>query len=1112
MFDSSHAPQHSADTAHTAAHTQHVTQPPPAQQQHDEGLAVLSERQQQAEAPAVASTEESGDGSESMEYTELLPASSIRTLPPATRCPPPSPSADMELTALLYTLPALVTAATRAARRSSVNGNHADSDGSSQSEPAAAAMQSAAASGEQRCELYHWLTPHTAPHMSPLRASVAASSVTDAQAVDVAGSGTSTGWQSACVEDESSMELTELFNAIAGCSSSDSSSSGQLVPLACHDEADGADMEMTAILSKWSERSLMIALSPFTARSVASSCNISSYVCSPSPPLSGAENGRLSHRLTRSPTSQCSRTSEGGRRLSSRLSLTWRGDEHRPQQELFSSPSSSPLRPSSVSLSPSVRPLLGPSSAPLPRQSVATASRASVGCGAVGERTAVLTARWLQMMDEQQQHVQQPQHATSSHALQSVRTEQRDELDEGEAEDEELLCPRRLSVASSVAVGDCTADIAAMLEAVLMDGQPTEQAMQTYYQHTNERREQQRQKQMSERSVGGDKDEADTACYTDGQPLSNHSLLSTDLSSSVNPVKLRPSTPLPAHSSHAAAGSPLSPRYPVIVPATAPLTNLASVRLSLPSLSAVQPPSAAECAAPVSVGWFLDSAFDLLGVSSMDDSNLHAKLRKRDSSFQPAALQPLDESDETTAVDGGPDSESLLAAIHRSVLAGEELDELQSACLQLMDVNAQLRDESAERHSALARHTAATAATESAVGRGSLHRFLSDIARFAAADTARPVPSPALCRAVSSHYNLCVQHARLSWLKWQSALSGSTVSRTDVACRQLDADCEMAAEVEAMQARLEKVRQTALHDPAVDSSRQASLAAHRRYTDGQQRLVELVAQTASQQRLESDMAVSVHERAVALQEAALTVQQQRTDTQQRKQVRSLLSALAAVSQCRITAATPSHVDIASQAAPYLILRCTRSEADSSGGKQYQLTRLAGSEQQRHEGLHSLHAGLLQALQSSVDDLLSRDGRQVSLSAVPLLVRRCCALVHRAVQWQQSIDAVSRQYGSRLVVSFVASPAASSEWSISVRCQSSSRQHQLVCRLTASLTVEPRRIGSVMRYELRAISLKPSPQLESVQRQVSEWMSSGRVDGYGQLQCIVGKLFNMLSVL
>ena len=874
----------------------------------------------------------------------------------------------------------------------------------------------------------------------------------------------------------------------------------------------------------------------------------------------------------------------GGRRLSHRLSFTAGLEEYRQQQQqqlMAASPASAPASPSvrrfSVSSSSTVAPMASLLSLPTSRLSLSdkttdttttttrctttttTTQRASVGCSVVGERTAVLSARWLQMMDEQ------PQQSTQSHPVNTrkllesdgphvaesregqqreTRAEEGKEEEEGEertedgeeeveqAEDGDSLDQRRMSVASSLAIGDCTADIAAMLEAVLMDGQSTDEAMHTYFKQSNERRELQRQQRLMEHTEEDDGvGDSDSRVSADEQPV-----LAT------SPVQLSPSTSLPAHSSPASTWSPSSPHRPVAASSAAVSAAGHSSPLSVSPSSL--PPSLVESSDTVSgLSSFLDSAFHSLGVSSMDDSNLHAKLRKRDSSFQPTALSEdnctgtgeREESEEeqqgrggvgaaAAAAAGGNNTDSLLAAIVRSVLAGEEADELQSACLQLMDVNSQLRDESAERHTALAQLHTATAVTEAEGSRSALHRFLSDIAQSAAANTARPPPSPLLCRAVSSHYNQCVQYARLSWLQWQCALSGSSVSRLDVSCRQVEADIDMAGEMAAMQSRMSQVRQAALHSTAINRSRQAALATHRRYMDVQLQLASLAEQTATQQWLEGGMAVELRDRAVELQSAARSVEHQLSDGQQRRRARSVLSALTAAGHCHIASATQSQLDISLQAAPFITLRCARideTEREPSGASDgshhcadyyYQLTRLSNEKPQHEADSSHLSACLLHALQIAVDGALSTDGVHVPLSSVAVLVRRCSAFVHRAIQWQGSIDAVSKQYGPRLVVSLVTPSSANSDFSLSVRCLSSCRQHQLICKMTVSLTVEPRQLNSVVACAIRAVSLTPSFDLDRVKQQFWEWMHSSRVAGYGQLQSIVGKLFNLLSVL
>ena len=1105
------------------------------------------------------------DDSESMELTELVTtaAATVTAASATAQCAPTSPSVDMELTALLHTLPALVTAASRAARRASISSgatSNSDNNGStdgrgsnsfaarashsvtaseqqelrphrlplgqhddrSTAATATAAAEMSATANEECCDLIDWLTPPVA--------------LTAVEEVVVDSSGgideqqQQKQQQQHCLlaaDDDSNMEMTELLNAHSG-GANDGSHSNPPHPASgvYGEDDDTADMEMTAILSKWSERSHGTALSPFAGHSLqrqsdaGSSCRISN---SPSPALS-----RLSHRLTRSPAPHSTaERSEGGRRLSlsSRLSVTLSAEANtqqtRQQGMLSSASSSAPAFPLSTRLSVLAGPRL-----PL----TGSASRVSAGIGNVGEQTAVLSARWLQMMDdEQQQHAQhasrtartqqQPtQRPTPDDSGDEWEADQRQQRDEGETEDDddvrdkreqterfdgdELMYRRRVSSASSVAVGDCTADIASMLEAVLMDGQSAEEAMHAYQQQTNDRRERrQRQQQQptDDDTVGSETVEA--ADDTREAETESH-----------QPAVLEPST------DSAAALSPVR-RYPFLVSGVAgPRSPVWSSSVSLSpsgsaSLSAAEESSAGPAAASPAAS-FLDSAFHLLGVSSMDDSNLHAKLRKRDSSFQPAAALHDDDCHTATAINHSP----LLSALLGSLVAGEEADELQSLCLQLMDVNAQLRDESADTHSRLAeRHTATVAAvSEADSGRSSLHRFLSAIARSTCgpADTARPAPSPALCRAVSSQYNLCVQSARLSWLRWQSEWSGVWAGQCESSGRQLEADVDMAAEIAAMQTAMQRARQAALQRTTVRDGRQAALNHRRRCTVVQQQLTQLAEQTAAQQRLESAMALSLRDNAIAMQATALRVNQQLSETQQRKQIRMLLSATAEVSQCRLVAATPSHVDIALHGLPFFTLRCERV-CDTRPPVAVEGYRLSRRSNERLNGSSHLllHGSLMQALCCAVDDLLSTEGVHVQLPAVPALLRRCTGLLHRALQWQRSTDAVGSQYGSRLVASFVTpSLHASDQISLSVRCQSPNRQHQLVCTLVLSLAAEPRSVSSISRHDLKVVSLTRSSHLGEARQQFSQWMSSSRVDGYGQLQRVAGKLMEILSTV
>ena len=1109
-------------------HTEH--DPQQQQQQYDE-------QSDRATVTATVLSVDDGDGSdESMELTQLVSSTAASSIQQSAgeslsqRCPSPAPPVDMELTALLHTLPALLTAATRAARRTSSNGSSSSSSSTEHTAGSSGSSSNAGASGRSRSRAEPRRLRGQSP--APLDAFDAGSSLPSS--VDDGGSCDLTDWlappqaaskaggsadmdepQSRDVYGDASMEMTELLStytrdadSIAIGSSGGSDSERRSSAESGEDEAqDGADMEMTAILSKWSERSHQpIAVSPFALRSVRRSSIGTSPLASPSrPPAASAAVARLPPGLLHSsPKHDEPQPARGSlrlcNRLSHRLSMTAAvHDNSSSSQQSAPSPASALASPSQSLSGPRSSLLtVGPS---LPRLSVsaASSSRGSVGVpGMVGEQTAVLSARWLQMMDEQQSQQQQ----------------------------------QRLSSASSMPVGDCTADIAAMLEAVLMDGQSTEEAMRAYQQQSCDRRQRHqpmpRQADDDEDENGDDEDDCETA---DVAALT---------ASTVRIVSAPPqllAEPLPLAESRSSAGSPISllssPSAAVRAsPTAAAWSPLPPHCRDEDSVAASHPPFPPAPVSPtlVSAGGglasFLDSAFHLLGVSSLDDSNLHAKLRKRDSSFQPASTDDgTDEPDNASTEGGTADagkSPSMLEAIVRTVLAGEELDELQSACLQLMDTNAQLRDEAAERHSQLAqRHTAAMDAAQVSVGSSSgssLHRFLAAVARqsIAAESCSVPSPSTALCGAALHHYALSMQSARLSWMQWQTALNAASAGKSDVGCRQLEADVDMAAELATMQATMHHVRQAAMQNERVRDSRQASLVCHRQCVAAQRQLAELADQSLVQLRLVDSLVVSLREEAIALQKAALSVEQQQIDARQGQQVRTNLSASTAVSRCRFVSATSSHVDIALQAAPYVVLRCARldkqvSSAAQSEGGTYQLTRLPGEQRIGGEAFH-LHGLLLQALLFTIDTVLSSEGKHVSLSAAPVVVRRCAAIVHRATQWQQSIDVVSKQYGSRLVVSLLNSPTPSSDFLLSVRCQSPHRNHQLVCRLTLSLDVEPRLATSILKHSLTVVSLEQDDKLDDIKLSLLQWISGGRASGYGQLQRIVSKLFDVLSAL
>ena len=129
-------------TSHTddTSHTNHTTvdsstdipyQPPVTQQQHQQSPEWCEDEAECTSGTSVGGSGMAGEdsASESMDFTELLTSSShclsLSSLQSqsavAAAGPPSSPSVDMELTALLQSLPALVTAASRAARRTSVN-------------------------------------------------------------------------------------------------------------------------------------------------------------------------------------------------------------------------------------------------------------------------------------------------------------------------------------------------------------------------------------------------------------------------------------------------------------------------------------------------------------------------------------------------------------------------------------------------------------------------------------------------------------------------------------------------------------------------------------------------------------------------------------------------------------------------------------------------------------------------------------------------------------------------------------------------------------------------------------------------------------------------------
>ena len=1017
-----------------------------------EGAATSSSG---AAVGALSEAEEAGSCGESMEFTALLAPPSLPA--GAAVAAPGSPSVDMELTALLHTLPALVTAASRAARRSSLGSSTSQHSAIAAAPTRAAAEQAASTSAADPCDLLGWLSPHTQRQFA----------------------------LSHSPGGDSSMELTELVSACARGGAEDEWAPFP-PPTAVAGEADvddSADMEMTAILSKWSERSHSTALSPFAARPLPHSS------AGDSPLVSAQAASRLSQRRLASPA-----TRPPHHRLSQRLSASaaladfgsaTAGDRQTlGEQQLLTSPlahqprSSVSLPASATALALSVPLPLPPPHSGLTRRfsTAAAASRVSVGFGAVGEQTAALSARWLAILDEQQ--------TQRSHRQSQAQPRGGEPAEE---EEDTLRRERRASSASTAGVGDCTADIARMLEAVLMDGQCTEAAMQQLDQHTHQRREQQRHDStLAARTVFQDTDEGEADEQTEHTPR-----LSTQ---PFTPASPRASQPLAPPSPRSPAGQLAASDGDCSADAACEEAGSDSGSLSV--------------ARPVS---FLDSAFHLLGVSSMDDSNLHAKLRKRDSSFQPAACDEASEAKD--------DSAPLQSAIARTLLSGEEVDELHSACLQLMDVNAQLRDDCAKRHSQLAQAHGAQSTAAAAQQHSSLHRFLSEVARSSgsggSAAAPRPVASPALSRAVSSVYGVCVQQARLSWLQWQSALSAASASRSDGSGRQLEADGDMAAEVAAMQARLALVEQAALRDTRLDDSRRAALAAHRRCAEAARQLAALTGSTASQQRVEKSMAVALRQHAIALQDAAVRLEQQRVARQQVAQSRSLLSALARVGQCQLAAAAASHVDIALHTAPLVTLRCERSSpattqqsaAHATEENSYTVQRLPGQPQPASS---SLHAPLWRALHSALDGVLSLHGAHVSLSSLPALVRRCAAVVHRAAQWHRSVESVRRLHGARLVVSLGASPAACTDFVLSLRHQSGSRQHALLCRLTVTLGVEARSAASVLRHDVRSVSMRPSAEMDAAKRSLSEWLAHDRTDGYAQLERVSSRIEELIA--
>ena len=715
-----------------------------------------------------------------------------------------------------------------------------------------------------------------------------------------------------------------------------------------------------------------------------------------------------------------------------------------------SEPSATPL-----SASPSPRPSLRRLSQRLSLSASSRGTSSSPTRVSLGEKTALLAARWEEIMEEQQQP---------------------DTADSGASEPTRSQAPepstslRPSSAAAAPDMGEATASIYAMLQAVLMDGQSAAEAVHN----------------ARSRDCGPQHDEAGAQA---------------------------PATPQPPR-------SPPSPRSPSpllspVPPSLGSPAAAAGVSASS-SLSLSTPRSSASSA--LGGGWGLARLFHLLDLPSLDEAHLTSRLRKRDSSFQgrPAIDAPGNEGD--ADADAGAEA----AALRRCLVLLPTVESLQAACVHLLDANAQIKEQIAHSQTQLA--DAVQADGQPLLGGANpLHALLrglsaagqSEQGMEATEDGSVALPpslaalaSPALRALVGSFFAHCTRLSRLTWVRWHRQLSELLEVKVDEAAQQLSNDRDMTADLRHMQVALAALWDGGLQKPQQRMARAELRRCRLEHARLQQEHDAAQARLQQQQQEQGRISHRLQSVSAALPRLGTALIVQHQHRRRARSLRSLLSTQSFLTSGAVVEAKEAVVGV--QLHGVAALHCAVKGGDGCAGALRQLTVTCECISSKRPSPSSPSPALCPVLVSAVLPRLSALQRRAdegtgSSEGLSLALRRCASLLHRASQWQQSAEEALRGGRGRVLASWAlpqhpsASEGVGADVVLSLRVLSPDRRVQVVCRCWVSLDVEPRESSSVLRSTVRVNSTDGDIPTAALEQRLLEWMRNGRTRGYGPVQ-------------
>ena len=629
-------------------------------------------------------------------------------------------------------------------------------------------------------------------------------------------------------------------------------------------------------------------------------------------------------------------------------------------------------------------------------------------------------------------------------------------------------------------------------------------------------------------------------------------------SSSPSPSGLLCASPSPSP----AAGPRLSTRLSVSLPCgeAAEEAALGTGRMSWtalrpqlpssPAAAAAASPCASSLPAPASPGRsplpplaLLTNVFHWLGLSSLDDAHLQSRLRARDSSYQqPAeAEREDDDEEEGEAAAAACSPAGLLSAsqLRSCLLSAPAVEELQAACVHLLDANAQIRSSIAAQQADIA--ALLDDAAVAAASANPLHRLLAamrdsgvETVLSSASEAADCLPaallslvpaSSPLLQSVSGFFAQCLRASRLTWLRWHRQLELMRQQRMRQTQAELGNDLELLSELSRQQQLLTAVncRLTDADEAQRRDGRAALLRLLRSNRELQQQLALSTADAASQAAAQDGLTRRLHSATSALLAAQLRQQQQAVDRQAARRLRSLLASVNSLSRCSIVAACADRLELALH--PACSIRCTAAAGGAQaadGRRRYALRRLDCPAAMLSPP--PLHPALSACLAAAVDSALAESG-EVELAAVSGTLRRCRLLLHRALQWQHELRVVTAEGAGRVLVSCSWSALPEAETAapllLSLRLLSGSRQAQLVLQLSFRLTCEPRLSSSIRLHSTRLITAaaagaagdESQREEAELRRRLADWTTTaaaGRADGYGQLQRLLAEAHSLLN--